>query len=229
VIASLGDRFVLIRLDSTKSRQAAGRRAIANTGNEDEMRRHLARAVTDVMAGVGTHVPSLTATESDQLLMAADLVTLCRTGVDYDYKGDVVDAHAPEMPTRFTKQLVQLVRGACAIGLSRQHALRLALRCARDSMPPLRLAILEDIEKHPGSRISDVRRRLNKPRNTVDRQLQALHMLNVLDCYEEERVDGPGSLWRYYVADGIDPRVLAVPDLSPPIHGNTEEEWVYAD
>ena len=79
-------------------------------------------------------------TETERLLAAADLVTLARTGVEYDYRGDVIDAHAPEMPTRFAKQLTQIVRGAVAIGMDRADALRLAMRCARDSMPPLRLA-----------------------------------------------------------------------------------------
>ena len=80
------------------------------------------------------------------------------------------------MPTRFAKQLVHVLRGACAVGLDRTQALRLALRCARDSMRPLRLAILEDVAANPRTRTHDVRQRLNKPRNTVDRQLQALHM-----------------------------------------------------
>ena len=54
------------------------------------------------------------------LLAAADLVTRARTGVEYDYRGDVIDAHAPEMPTRFAKQLAQVVRGAVAIGDRRE-------------------------------------------------------------------------------------------------------------
>jgi hypothetical protein len=223
VISSMGDRFVVIRMDSTSGRQAAGRRAIGNTGDEEQMRAHLAETVGAVLTSVNPRrAVTVTAAESDRLLAAADVVTLCRTGVDYDYKGDVVDAHAPEMPTRFAKQLVQVVRGGCAIGLDRERAFRLALRCARDSMPPLRLAILEDVAAHPGARTPDVRRRLNKPRNTVDRQLQALHMLGVLTCQELEQ--GHGSIWHYYVADEIDPSVLSVPDLSPPIPVTTRRE-----
>ena len=56
----------------------------------------------------------LTEAEQERLLDAANVVTLARTGVEYDYRGDVIDAHAPEMPTRFAKQLMQLVRGAVA-------------------------------------------------------------------------------------------------------------------
>lgn len=104
-------------------------------------------------------------------------MTLCRTAVEFDYRGDIIDRHEPEAPTRFAKQLVQMFRGGVAIGMARQDALRLALRCARDSMPPLRLAVLEDVANHPHSKTSDVARRLDKPRNTVDRQLQALQML----------------------------------------------------
>jgi hypothetical protein len=160
----------------------------------------------------------------DRLLQAANLVTLGRTGVDYDYKGNVIDAHAPEMPTRFAKQLTQMMRGAVAIGMDRDCALRLALRCARDSMPPLRLAILEDVARHPDARASDVRQRLEKPWSTVDRQLQSPHMLGVLAC-DEEQV-GQRSIWRYRIAEGVDPTVLIVPpspDLLPTT-GNGEEE-----
>jgi hypothetical protein len=88
-------------------------------------------------------------------------------------------------------------------------------------MPPLRLAILEDVAAHPGATTPEVRRRLNKPRNTVDRQLQALHMLGALACDEIADPDRNRSSWHYYVSDGVEPATLRVPDLSPHIHVNT--------
>ena len=220
-IASMGDRFVLVRMDSTTGRQKAGRRAIGNTGQEIDMRAELAAAAAGVINGMNTEPVTVSDTETDVLLAAADLVTLARTGVEYDYRGDVIDAHAPEMPTRFAKQLAQVVRGGVAIGMDRVAALSLAIRCARDSMPPLRLAIIDDIAEHPGSSTADVRRRLGKPRATVDRQLQALHMLGVLDCDERESVwAGKGvTRWEYQLADGIEPDALtpeSVPDLAVP-------------
>jgi hypothetical protein len=233
VISSMGDRFVILRLDSTKGRTASGRRAIQNTGSEEHMRQELAHVVEEVVGHVKRHQDvDLTDEENEKLLVAADLVTLCRTGVDYDYRGDVIDSHAPEMPTRFTKQLAQVARGALAVGLSRPGALRLALRCARDSMPPLRLSILLDVHAHPYSTTPDVRKRLNKPRNTVDRQLQALHMLGVLVCDEVPLASGndkPRSSWHYSVDQNINPAVLTVPDLSPHIHENTEKSVPAAD
>jgi hypothetical protein len=221
VIASMGDRFVLVRVDSTNGRVAAGRKAIGNTGVEAQMRAELAGAVAGVIAGMDSTPTSLTEEETDLVLAAADLVTLARTGVEYDHRGDVSDAHAPEMPTRFAKELTQIIRGAVAIGIPRHEALRLAIRCARDSMPPLRLTLIDDLAANPGSSAIDVRKRINKPRSTVDRQLQALHMLGVLDVSEEEAEYGGRRVtrWFYTITTGIEPRAIdpnSLPEMSPP-------------
>jgi hypothetical protein len=208
----MGDRFVLLRMDSTKDRACAGRRAIANTGSEDKMRAQLSTAVADVLAGASLSAIELNQAESETLLAAADLVTLARTAVELDYRGNVVDAHAPEMPTRFAKQLAQVVRGGVAVGMSRNAAMRLAIRCARDSMPPLRLAIIDYLAVHPGSSTTEVRKGIGKPRTTVDRQLQALQMLGAVVC-EEEEVDDK-TIWCYSLQDDIDPTTLVVPEMS---------------
>lgn len=222
VIAAMGDRFLLVRMNSAAGRAEAGRQSRRNVGHEQQMRDDLARAVAGVIAGMNNRSEEVTDDEAEQLLGAADIVTLARTGVEYDYRGDVIDAHAPEMPTRFMKQLVQTMRGALAIGMSREAALRLAMRCARDSMPPLRLACIDDLAQHPASSVTDVRKRIDKPRNTVDRQLQALHMLGVVTLDEEERY-GSGTTWKYSLAPDIKPSALHVPDLLVPTHRTTEK------
>lgn len=212
VVASMGDRFVLCRVDSSTGRQHAGRRAIGNTGSEAVMRAELSEAVAGVLAGMDPTPVTVTEAETDRLLAAADLVTLARTAVERDYQGNVIDAHAPEMPTRFAKQLTQIVRGGVALGMERDEALRLAIRCARDSVPPLRLAVIDDVAANPGSSTADVRKRLAKPRATVDRELQALHMLGVLDCDEEETewAGRAATRWYYTVSADIDPRALKI-------------------
>jgi hypothetical protein len=97
--------------------------------------------------------------------------------VERDYRGEIAFAHDPEMPTRFAKQLVQLLRGAVAIGMTPANGMRLALRCARDTIPPLRRDILLDLASDPRSTVRDVRRRISKPRNSVRRELEGMHML----------------------------------------------------
>lgn len=79
-ISAMGDRFVLLRMDSTKGRMAAGRKSIGNTGSETKMRTELAAAVAAVVTGCNPkHDLSLTDEETERLLAAADLVTLART------------------------------------------------------------------------------------------------------------------------------------------------------
>jgi hypothetical protein len=193
-------------------------RAIRNISSEETMRADLAGAVAGVLAGMDPNPAPVDDAELEALLAAADLVTQSRTGVTFDYKGDVADAHAPEMPTRFAKQLAQVLRGGVAIGMSRTEAMRLAIRCARDSIHPVRLAIVDDLAANPRSTSTEVRQRLNKPRSTVDRQLQALHMLEVAEV-EELKEEGY-SRWRYSLAEGIDPQALEprTRNVSTPAH-----------
>jgi hypothetical protein len=180
------------------------------------MRAELAAAVGGVLAGIAASADlALTDDEIERLLPAADLVTLARTGVEYDYKGDVIDAHAPEMPTRYARQLQQIIRGGLAIGMDRGEAMRLTIRCARDTMPPGRLAIIDDLAAHPHSTPREIRRRVDLPWRTVDRQCQALHMLGVLACDEVEYGEHGRSRWYYSLAEDIEPTALqSAPDLS---------------
>jgi hypothetical protein len=211
VIASLGDRFVLIRTDSTVGRVQSGQRAIRNTGSETTMRQELADAVGGLIANASTDEIAIPEEEITKLIEVGDLVTLARTAVERDYKGEVINSHAPEMPTRFAKQLAQLVRGGVAIGMSREEALRLALRCARDSMPPLRLGILFDITDYPRSRPNDLSKRLGKPWVTIKREMQALTMLGLLLEEQEEIETSEGtkkSVWYYALARDEDKTTL---------------------
>lgn len=208
VISAMGDRFVVVRLDSTKGRERAGRQSIGNTGAEEQMRAELACTVGGLLDSADPSADlTLTDVEVDKLLGLADLVTLTRTGVDHDYRGDVIDAHAPEMPTRFAKQLAQIIRGGLTLGMDREHAMRVAVRCAADSMPPLRLAALLDVEANPASKTGDVRVRMDKPRATVDRTLQALHMLGLL-MVDEIKQDNGNTWWHYSLDPDVNGRAL---------------------
>jgi len=221
-VAAMGDRFALIRMDSSEHRLTSGRRAIRNTGGEKGMREELAKLAGAVISSVDADTPpELSDDESERILIAADLVTLARTAVVHDYRGDVVDNHAPEAPTRFAKQLAQVTRGAIAIGLPREAGLRLAIRVARDSMPPMRLDIIDDLAENPYSTPTEVRKRLGKPRATVDRSMQALHTLGVLTLAEERGEHR--TWWHYTLAKGIDPTALLVPEISAPSHSTYRE------
>jgi hypothetical protein len=210
VVAALGDRFVLIRMDSSMGRSKAGKKSIRNTGDEVQMRQELRAAVGGLLAHTSTDELELSDAEVDKLAAMADIVTMARTAVERDYKGDVTDVHAPEMPTRFAKQLAQVIRGGVAIGMARKRAMQLAVRCARDSIPPRRLEILLDLARNPNSKVAGVRRRINKPYRTTAREMDALQMLGMLEFEEEmEEADGKKkTVWLYSITPTFDIKTL---------------------
>lgn len=210
VISTMGDRFVLVRIDSKgkANRRAAGLQALKNVSHEGAMRQELADSVAHLLKSIDADGEyDLTDDEMCDLLDLADIVTMARTAVERDYQGNVTQAHAPEMPTRFTKQLAQIVRGGIAIGKDRVSALSTAIRCAHDSMPPLRMKILADILEHPCSRTTDVGKRTAIPRKTADRALQELHLLGLLKV-DEEPWGQDGVRWIYSIGDDIDQDAL---------------------
>src|SRR5262245_48080073 len=81
VISAMGDRFVLLRIDYNEGRKPSGQRAIRNTGDETQMREQLAAAVAGLVQHAAIAVDDLTPAEVDQILNAADIVTLGRTAV----------------------------------------------------------------------------------------------------------------------------------------------------
>ena len=109
--------------------------------------------LAEVVGGVLAHVADpgkLSVEDNRDLMKAADLVTLVRTAVNTDFKGDPIDAHQPEMPTRFAKMLGQVMRGALSLGMTHDRAMELAMRVAHDSMPPMRLRCLLAVVNAPG-------------------------------------------------------------------------------
>jgi hypothetical protein len=213
VVATMGDRFVLARLESgtaSGERRAAGRQAMRNVDSEVQMRRELAGAAAVLLASVNPDAPpTLTENEEDELLDLADIVTRARTSVERDFQGNPAWAHALEMPTRFAKQLVQIARGGIAIGMDRGDALEVAARCARDSMPPVRQKILADVAEHPDTPTAEVVTRLQLPRQTVDRTLQELQLLGLLTVDGIPYGDSGRTRWIYSLAPDVDPAALA--------------------
>ena len=86
--------------------------------------------------------------------------------------------------------------------------MQLAIRCARDSIPPLRQEILLDVAVHPDTNPGDVRKRINKPWTTVKREMDGLNFLGILHC-DEDTIRGYGgdkdkTVWRYRLAPQFD-------------------------
>lgn len=84
----------------------------------------------------------------------------------------------------------------------------IVVRCAHDSILPLRVSILLDVFAHPDAVPSDVQQRLDKPRTTVDRALQDLHVLGLLRYTAAKPAFTDKASWRYKIRNEIDEEVL---------------------
>lgn len=91
----------------------------------------------------------------------------------------------------------------------------LALRCARDSFPPLRLLLLHDLADNPSAQVHEMRERLDKPWPTIKRELDALHTLGLVTYFEEtigDEEDGkpPKKKWTYDLNERVDRKLVVV-------------------
>lgn len=209
VIAVMGDRFALIRMDSRVDRRIRGLQALMNTGHEALMREELSKAAAGVIAGMDRNPAPLDDAEKAVLFYAADYVTMARTPAERDSRQEPIEQNDPESPQRLVKVLQQIMLGGVAIGMSRRDAMLLSLRVAHDTIPPVRRKVLEAVLERPGSATADVVEATQIPRTTIDRMLQELALQGLLVRTQGLRYDGAeGGRWRYSLAEGIDPRVV---------------------
>ena len=124
VIATMGDRFVLVRLGGHAAGKAAAGRGHAQRllrGRRCAASSPRRRQAASVISSTGSI--QLTDAEIERILRLADLVTRARTGVERDYQGNPVNRPRAGDADRLAKQLVQLARGGIAIGMTRTEAM----------------------------------------------------------------------------------------------------------
>jgi len=121
VLSVLGERFMLLRVLQA-NRQATAEQALENESHDPEMTDALATAVQGFMVGVTKTPPNVPAVLRKRVVLLADFVTRCRSGVVRDgYRHELEYAPEPEMPARLAKQLFGLLRGVAAV-LGHQEA-----------------------------------------------------------------------------------------------------------
>lgn len=156
VIAAMGDRFLLIRLDCDDEaiRRHAAVSALRHAGDEKSMRAQLQEAVGGLLGSLDPLTVAAHRASSDDVLEAlvdlADFLALSRSEVARDSKGEPAYAHPPEMGTRVGKQLLAVYQGALLIGMSPDEAMALVHRITHDSIPPNRRKMLLAVTEEEG-------------------------------------------------------------------------------
>jgi len=181
VMNDMGPRSLFVRLRAASLDKIAGS-ALDHMGNELAMRQALGAAT----AGLLTHLPGkpheITPQARAGLIGLASLVSQSRSPVHRDYKGEIELVGDAEAPTRIIKQIGQLWRACGVLGLGDAESWEVVRRCALDSIPKLRGAVIRYLagQQAPADTTA-VGAGVDHPTRTVRRALEDLAAHRVVD------------------------------------------------
>jgi hypothetical protein len=176
VIGTLGDRFLLVRLDPTGDEQFD--MCFKHVGRATKkMREQLAEAVAGLFAGLPDPLlepEPLAKPELAKLKDTVMLATRLRAGVERDrIKRDIEAVYDPEGPARLALSLERLFAGLVIIGLDRETAMQVVETVAMDSTPRFRLAVYTALSEE-WEITRKVAATVNLPTTTTRRALEDL-------------------------------------------------------
>jgi hypothetical protein len=212
VMASLGERFLLVRIQDSGTLDHA-RRALKHAGKETSMRRELAAAVAGFFAALPTMtgIETITPEETEDLVQLCSLVARCRSSVERDsYRREIDLIPGAESPTRLSVTCLRLFSGLIAIGAPRPKAWQVVRRVALDSMPALRLRVLRELFKLGETGTGTVSRALGYPTQTTRRTLEDLAVYDIVKRFRE----GAGKEDKWRLSEDLEALLGTFPEMS---------------
>lgn len=196
VMNDMGPRSLFLRLPPANLDKVAAS-ALDHMGRETTMRAELAAAT----AGLLTHLPGRAHESSearDGLIGLASIVSQARSPVHRDFKGEIELVGDAEAPTRIIKQLGQIWRACGVLGLDHADSWEVVRRCALDSIPKLRGAVIRYLDKLDApADTTMVGTGVVHPTRTVRRALEDLAAHGVVN----RETAGPGRPDRWELSD----------------------------
>lgn len=211
VMGAMGERFVLYRLPEVDASQQA-RQALGHSGREKQMRAELAECVQAILEDAGNDARPRSEDETERLISLATLTVRARSAVERDgYTREIELVPGHEAPTRLIVVLDRLLAGLDAIGVQREDGWRTVTKCALDSIPALRLAVLYALT---GGQVdtNDVAGTVLHPTQTTRRALEDLVAHGLVSM--ERQGQGKPHLWS--LTDFTLERFAAFPEMSGP-------------
>ena len=197
VTSSMGERFVFYRLSPTDASEQ-GRRALSQCGNQRAMRQELKDAVGGLFDGleIPNEVPTLSSREEARLVALAEFATTCRSAVERDaYRREIELIPEPELPGRLALVFSQLLAGMRLIGVPESARWEVIVKMALDSMPALRLRVLQAVMEAPSQKASEIATSVGYPLSTARGALEDLAAHGVLLSKRTGRAENSGDKW----------------------------------
>jgi energy-coupling factor transporter ATP-binding protein EcfA2 len=192
VMGAMGERFVLYRLPEVDPGTQA-RQALSHAGREVQMRTELGDAVHRLLDQAAREPRTLNDEEVDRMISLATLVVRARSAVERDgYSREIELVPGPEAPTRLIIALDRILAGLDVIGCDRQHAWHVVTKCALDSIPALRLAVLYALMNGQAD-TNNISGKVRHPAQTTRRALEDLVAHGLVEL--ERQGEGKPHLW----------------------------------
>ncbi len=222
VIASMGERFIMLRMPTVDEDKVASR-ALDHQGTESAMRKELERAVSGLFQAVSLPAPlPLDPSEKSRLVALATLAVRCRSAVERDsHTREVELIPEPEGPGRLTGALSRLLAGVSAIGASRAEAWRVVAKVALDCLPALRLRVIRTL----GGAVrpldtTEIAKAVQYPTQTTRRALEDLTAHGV----SRRRTHGQGRADTWELSEWTRQKFAAADITFPELSGDEPDE-----
>lgn len=185
VIASLGDRWLMVRPNMPEDRLELAMEAMDRVGDEEELRKELREAMAGLFSILDeTDLGKVTCLQElrRSIAAAASALTLLRTPVERNDRKQVVYVSTPEGPARVAKALWKLskclaiVRGRWVVA---EEDVQTIYKVCADSLPSIRRRILEVLARQLAT-IAEIERATNLSEATIRYQLEELEMLEAV-------------------------------------------------
>lgn len=209
----MGQRFIYyhmkqpVRFDAAKRAQEnANKSGMMREMLVEEYKRYINMVLDKIGDGKVQYEPPQEII--DEMLRVADFASLARSPIHTDFKSGLVDTIAsPEMPGRITKQLSALAGAFMAMNQSEgvqwkhkdgevitDHQRNIIYRCAFDSIPQMRRAVLKLLGQYRGGiSTSGCALVLALPTDSVRKYLQQVNALGL--CTRRKDGGKTGDMW----------------------------------
>lgn len=196
VMGAMGERFTLYRLPKIDGKVQA-RAAMKHAGRERQMRGELGEAAAAILEHLAEPQP-LVDDEMDYLIDLAAFVVRARSAVERDgYSREIELVSEPEAPGRLIIVLARLLSGLDAIGCDRPTAFEVVTKAAMDSIPALRMTVLDALLEHGQLDTNQAAAAARHPSTTTRRALEDLVAHHLVDMQRQETAGpNPPHLWQ---------------------------------
>jgi hypothetical protein len=205
--ATLGERWLLFRLDESDADRARARTIFATHREQvPQLRKEAQELAAALVVAARERVPrALTDAHRDLIVDAAVFCAHARTGVQFEGTGKYrvpIGLPMPEEPMRLAGQLNRLARCLVALGLDERRATGLAIRAACDSVPLARFRALREVAETEMATVASVHRALGRGNRWAAKwELMALEAIGLVDVEGVSEDDDPAATRVYMLKD----------------------------